>query len=234
MLWLVALGWLRWSPDGRSILCGGHYNLGIHLIDIQTGDITTVVEEHPKIRYWGLAWSSDGRTIFYIRCHGEKEEQRYSIMAHDLATGEERELYPSGNEEDYGLVISPDGRELAFLDYGKPGAVLTVIPTADGEARELPKIGSPIAWTPDGRHLLFIKTKRLPDSDKVVKTEVWRIPAEGGEPEKVWEPKGPPHDWTPSFHPDRQRIAYCKGDHVSAQKELWVMDNLLTTFAADK
>ena len=113
----MPLGWLRWSPDGRSILCGGYDDLGIHLIDIQTGDITTVVKKHPRITLWGLAWSADGRTIFYIRCHGEKEEQRYSIMAHDLATGEERELYPGGNEEDYGLVISPDGRELAFLDY---------------------------------------------------------------------------------------------------------------------
>ncbi len=141
------LGYLRWSPDGRSILCGGFDRLGIHLIDIQTGDITTVVEEHPKIRYWGLAWSLDGKTIFYIRYREEKGEQPYSIMAHDLATGEERELYPGGNDWEYGLHIFEKDHEGNFVTRKSRGhlntrhCLINSIPLMDTLRKKARKLG---------------------------------------------------------------------------------------------
>ncbi len=229
----------RWSPDERYLLCGGHYNRGIHLIDVQTGDVTTVVDGH-RIRIWGPTWSADGKTILYIRQRIEKGDWSFSIVAHDLATGQERELYPGGSSWIY-LVISPDGRELAFSDEGR--TALKVIPTVGGEARELFRLRNeagkiresivPFMWTLDGHHLLFEKHENWPDPPYKRSRETWRIPAEGGEPERPWgkekriSPKA-------SFHPDGQHIALRKDSGGPEQKELWVIENLLTTFAADK
>ena len=60
--------------------------------------------------------------------------------------------------------------------------------------------------------------------------------AEGGEPEKILELESRPGDRVLSFlslHPEGQRIAFVKGEYYG-QTDLWVMENLLTTFAADK
>jgi Tol biopolymer transport system component len=238
------LGSLRWSPDGRSILCGGH-KVGIHLIDIQTGDITTIVEFHPRIWIGGFACSPDGKRIFYMRQRTEKAGWPSSIMAHDLATGEEQELCPVGRLSG-GPVVSPDGRKLAFPDGWEH---IKIVPTAGGEAREFVSLHnivrpleadeiregvSPVAWTPDGHYLLFKRSRRLPDGspDNTSPPELWRIPAEGGEPQKLLTAEGLGKNLF--FHPDGQRIAYCRATGGPEQNELWVMENLLPTFAADK
>ena len=235
---------LRWSSDGRSILCGGMDNQGLHLLDIQTGHVTTIHDTGSWVSLpWQTVnrpeWSRDGKTIFYIRRYTEKEWDFFSIGARDLATGEERELYTGGYEWSC-LMVSPDGQELAFSDEGEHA--LKVIPTAGGEPRILLNLHNreneehdhvaPVTWTPDGRHLLFARWRggrRSPG-------ELWRIPTEGGEPEKVWESdeqSGIKELRDASFHPNGQRIAFARR-HGESHNELWVMDNLLTTFAADK
>lgn len=224
--------YLCWSPDGRSILYGNLPSDGLHLIDVRTGDPTTIVNAHSKVRVWGPTWSPDGKTMFYIRQRTEKGEWPCSIMAHDLTTGEEQELCPGGSRWTH-LAVSPDGRELAFEDEGH---IIKVIPTAGGEVRELHDGGHLFqwSWTPDGCHLLFEKQKRSSDGSPSGPWELCRIPAEGGEPQELWEIKELLEGlWGASLHPDGQRIAYSKRSG-GWQQELWVMENLLTTFAADK
>ena len=130
---------LRWSPDGRPILCGGVRREGLHLLDIQTGHVTTIddmggSESLPWMAVNSPEWSRDGKTIFYIRCYTEKEWDFFSIGARDLATGEEQELYTGGWDWSC-LMVSPDGQELVFSDEDQK--VLKVIPTAGGEAEKL-------------------------------------------------------------------------------------------------
>lgn len=66
------------------------------------------------------------------------------------------------------------------------------MPTAGGEPRELLKVRDPhylggglggmLAWTPDGRAVLFVKGSPPKHTD-----ELWQIPAEGGNPKSsVW------------------------------------------------
>jgi Tol biopolymer transport system component len=238
-----------WSPDGRSLLCGGMYTQGIHLLDVQTGHVTTVVDPHPKVRIFGPVWSVDGKTIFYLRERTERGEWPRSIIAHNVVTGEEKELYPGGDRWTE-MAVSPDGRQLAFSDEDRK--VLKVISTEGGEPRELLSVhndesdesveyvypASPLAWTPDGQHLLFGKCNRLPDGSRSGPPELWRIPAEGGKPEKLRDEEpiwGSFHVHTEGIHPDGHRIAYTKSSGGRRrQRELWVMENLLTTFAADK
>ena len=234
---------LHWSPDGRSILCGGNYIVDAYLVDVQAGHVTTIAEPRRGMTIEQPDWAQDGKTIFHIRRYPDKEWEFFSIVARDLATGEERELYTGGYSW-CTMIVSPDGQELAFSDEDQKA--LKVIPTAGGEPRTLfdlqidPQIRErdsvgPVTWTPDGRHLLFIKAKILSYDEQI--NELWRIPTEGGEPEKLRElelDKQLVYELRPgSFHPDGQRIAFRRSDGES-QSEIWVMDNLLTTFAADK
>ena len=89
-------------------------------------------------------------------------------------------------------------------------------PTAGGKLRDLyrePRSGRiySVAWTPDGRHLLFAK-----------KGQLWRIPVERGEPEKL--PLTMEALRELRVHPDGTRIAFTAG---TGKGEVWVMENFL-------
>jgi len=241
----------RWSPDGHSILFRCHPDApkenqgeGIHLINIQTGHVTTVVERRSGESFCSPQWSPDGKALFYHRRREGRGEWPCSIVRHELETGQEREIYQGGSFGSF-LAVSPDGRQLAFSDEDRK--VLKAIPTEGGEPRELFSVhnGSdesiefvfPSAWTPDGRHLLFAKRKwSLPDDSQRWRPwprELWRIPAEGGEPQKLLteEKLGGSLSDT-AFHPDGHRIAIKK--FRAGRGELWVIENLLSVFTAGK
>ena len=220
---------LHWSPDGRSIFFTR--NSILNLIDVQTGDVTPIA----RGAVLDSAWSPDGKTIFYIRKDVEAPYS-YSIVADDLETGREQELY-RGEVRWESLAISPDGRQLAFSSRH----ALKVMPAAGGEPHELLRLKAPEilswytapapAWTPDGRYILFGKWKYSPDQPLLYAdepTELWRILAGGGEPQKLLELEGLS---SISVHPDGRRIAFTGGRRIS---EVWVMENFLPGFTADE
>ena len=213
---------IRWSPDGRSILCGR----SLQLIGAQTGDVTPIVQFDPadRVRIGGAAWSPDGKAIFYVRVVAS--QWLHSIVAHDLETGEEKELYQGGEPdiEWFGLAVSPDGRHLAFTGEG----VLKVMSTSEGEPRVFHRLqdtekfapgaaGSGLAWTADGRYVIFgIHRPGQPGP-----LELWRVPVEEGEPQKLLEMDGLSDI---RVHPDGRRIAFTGG---WIQMEVWAMENFL-------
>jgi Tol biopolymer transport system component len=216
---------LRWSPDGRSILCKNS------LIDAQTGDVTPIVQIDPAGNVRQIddsAWSRDGKAIFYLRV---LEDWSTSIVMHNLETGKEEELC-KGVRNAAGLAISPDGRQIAFASAD--GQSLMVIPTAGGEPRELLRLQGPEAFrlgrsfesTADGGHILF---RKINQSSWL--RELCRIPAEGGEPQKFMEVDGVAKHI--SAHPDGRRIALTYGQKEKSA-EVWAMENFLPGFAADK
>ncbi|MFC1717538.1 hypothetical protein ACFL6S_28010 [Candidatus Poribacteria bacterium] len=233
---------LRWSPDGRSILCSIHLSTHVNkphrhrLIDVQTGNVTPILESHRGMTVSYPEWSRDGKTLFYIGRHPDKDWDFFSIVAHDLATGQERELYTDGYDW-CSMIVSPDGQKLAFSDENQK--VLKVISTAGGELHilRIENWVAPVTWTLDGRHVIYIRGISLPGGKHHHRFGLFRIPTEGGEPEKLWrideQPQLRRKLRDASFHPDGHRIAFAKADDES-QREIWVMENLLTTFAGDK
>ncbi len=209
---------LRWSPDGRSILSARD----LQLINVQTGDVTSIVQFDlaDRIAIKDAEWSHDGKTIFYIRVVQSSEQWPHSIVAHDLETGEEKELY-QGNIWQGSLAISPDGQRLVFTD----GHALKVMPAAGGEPRVLHRVqdteGEAVdygfAWTADGRYILEM---HIPDQSGP--TELWRMPTEGGKLQKVLEMDGLMIDI--SIHPDGRRIAFTR---EQGGMEVWAMENFL-------
>jgi len=103
--------WLRWAPDGRSILvlgCTEELSRGIFRVDIDSGKLTPVVlEPEQTITDWKLfhtegrvegdsigrgELSPDGKTLFFIRGHFDpnaprgRQRARLRIVARDVET----------------------------------------------------------------------------------------------------------------------------------------------------
>ena len=224
---LNRVAWVRWSPDGRSLLANAQHPIGEFgrfRIDVQTGDFERIVS---SVFGWPAAWSRDGKAIFYHRLNSATN--RPSIIVRDLETGQERELHSLAKDaSNYagGLAVSRDGRQLAFEVSESGSKIIKVVPAEGGEVRELlrgdgslmpPAFGT-IAWAPDGRSVLFAKRT----SPGGLKTELWLIPVQGGEPRKLDLTAENMRDL--SVHPDGRRIAFTAGQ---GRSEVWVMENFL-------
>ena len=210
---LNSFGSFRWAPDGRSIMVIGdenNGNRGLYRIDANTGEVTSILPTDPKKSWIAQAeWFPDGKTILYCW------ENRFLIR--DLVTGREKELYQGPARY---LALSPDGRQLAVV----LAQALKIIPIAGGEPRELLAVQQPesfttVGWTPDGRHLLFGKDDM---SKPGLPTELWRVLADGGEPQKL----GLRVDGLRELrvHPDGQRIAFST---FRLWREVWIMQHFL-------
>ncbi len=228
--------YISWSPDGRSIIVVGvdKENVrGVYKIDVQTGDVTSIVRFERGSIIKQPAWSLDGKSIFYP--YWQFTENLARILVRNLETSQEEELYRQTAPPDIGrLILSPDGQKLAFLtatgDIVKKILqyhVLRVIPAAGGKPYDLIKVPvsegmiASYAWTPTGQEILL--SKRVSSGMQEQKCdELWIIPTEGGEPRKL----GLSMDkiLNLSIHPDGQRIAFIS--HKGGA-EIWVMENFL-------
>ena len=229
------LGHLSWAPDGRSIFVCGRAETGrhgIYQVDINTGNLDPVVLEAPEQTstdwqlhlnfdnvegehvLWGEP-SADGKTLFFPRHHFDPNAKQFitqcRIVARDLETDEEREIYrnPDGVFKGLFCGVSPDGEHV----FVASGTMLKIFPTAGGEPRELlefegevlQNVPSTMTWMADSRHLLFVRTTQG-------RAELWRISAEGGEPERLGEVPAV-FDSNVSclrMHPDGRQIAFAR------------------------
>ena len=227
---------LRWSPGARFLLFGGRREKrqGLYQMDLQTGKISAVGGSAIGRGRWHAAWAPDGQGIFYIRDeHGESCE----IRLRDLETGGEKVFYkPDVPVHLSNLALSPDGQTLAFGsdETAHVGSrTLMVMPAAGGKPRTVLDLDPrsqgrylySLAWTRDGRHLLFGRRVARPE----VPSELWSVPLAGGKARKiglpVWGRGGV------STHPDGRRVAFTyRGGEVS----LWSMENFLPELRAAK
>ena len=218
----------RWSPDGRSILVGGwdlKRNKGIWRIDTQSGIFALIV---PPANYTGNfyfltthEWSRDGKAIFLGRLSNHSPSLT-QIMLRDIESGTEKELYRGSGF--LSLSRSPDGKWLAIMNSWT-GGFLGIMPAAGGEPRELYRVKEEdsilgIRWAPDGKYILFEQ-----EQAKEKKYIWWRIPMEGGEPQKLgleWDSV-----FYTSFHPDGRHIVFSSPASIGENSGNWVMENFL-------
>jgi hypothetical protein len=231
----------RWSGDGRSILAKaverdpeGERIPALHRIDPRTGETGDPIRLSPTPDaewYWsmGAAEAPNGRDIVYVR------DGR--LVLHQVATGEETELYRHPGLVSGLLDPAPDGTSLLFavqdstrsgLSLGTVARLedgwgrLMVARLPEGDTRELLAVDLPqgtqirnAEWGPRGRYVYFTETAR--DEGTVLK----RVPVGGGEPEVVWVSRERLGEF--AISPAGDRIAFTigenKGDH-------YVMENL--------
>jgi Tol biopolymer transport system component/DNA-binding winged helix-turn-helix (wHTH) protein len=182
-----------WSPDGRYIaFCriakGG---TGIYIIPAMGGVERRVretrwqeVEFYQVFWFFGrLAWSPDGKLLAYSD-RRDSSEPATSIFLLSLDSQEVRRLTsPQGSVGDHNPVFSPDSRTLAFNRSSQGVTSIYTAPVSGGEEQRLitgVQYGWGLAWTPDGRDIVFAKAGWLADAGWL-----WKIPRGGGEPERL-------------------------------------------------
>jgi len=233
---------VRWSPDGKSFLGWGWDKKGprgIYRFDAQTGTAESIVRSGDGVSVYLPSWLPDGKAILYRR--SDETTKTDSVVRRDLGSGEEKTAVrvesplwiPSH-------AVSPDGRMLAFVVGEENGRTtsLKTVPLAGGAEREIVTLAAPegfggprgLAWTRDGRFLLFVHSRGT--GPGTWKSELRRVPAEGGQPEPTglsWP------DLIPgiSLHPDGERIAF-SAKSPNAKGEIWVMENFLPEAVAAK
>lgn len=85
---------------------------------------------------------------------------------------------------------------------------------------QAPALISAPAWTPDSRHIIYAR-EVMGDKRKF---DLWRIPAEGGEPQNLGLVMEGLQPYGVSVHPDGKRIAFTAGN---VRKEYWVLKDFL-------
>jgi Tol biopolymer transport system component len=215
---------LRWTPDGKAVVVPESEYKNLIRIDVQTGQVTSLMPL-PALVDCSFEFSRDGNIVFYVRTLVPPDVNAARLVARDLRSGRETVVI-----EKRGLfagVVSPDGQRLLIAMWEGPSQVLLVMPAAGGEARELVRVdgeketpfwGSP-SWTPDGRYVAFLKGVKGKTPNQ---WELWRVAAEGGEPQRIG--LIPAHFHDARLHPDGRRVAI---SDVKVDFEVWVMENFL-------
>jgi Tol biopolymer transport system component len=221
----------RWSPDGQWLYVAAwdDQGMGIYRVDAQGGEFTPIVRTVPPAVLRRHEVSPDGNALVYERRDDPKAP--YQILSRNLTTGEEKQIY-AGDQAVFS--ISPDGRWLALINVDKK-KVLQVMPIGGGKPKELLRFEEDkaywpsVEWTADGKYILF--EKQPPTKDKQ-QFALWRIPAEGGEPQELGLVMVGFQDL--SAHPDGQHLAFDSPGFTRKLPAIWVMDNFLPPASGSK
>jgi len=222
------------SPDGKSILITGigrdessdkGRKAGVYIVDVETGlttEIFDLSEYKGKINPPGddafplsdLQWSADGKSIFYLFFTDR-------LVKRDLETGEEKILYRHNHFDRGVLTRSPDGKSLLLATRSSDEKIsrLFTIPVDGGKETLLCKAQEAVGfdtalWSPDGKYIYF--------SERKDGTNLWRIPAEGGVPEKIWQSKNRTEFF--GIHPDGKQMSFAMRER---ELEIRVIENLV-------
>jgi Tol biopolymer transport system component/DNA-binding winged helix-turn-helix (wHTH) protein len=180
-----------WSPDGHYIaFCRIQKGeTGIYIVPALGGAERKVRDTHWEERefyevfwYFGrLSWSSDGKFLAFSDRASSSEPT--SIFLLSLDTLAVRRLTSPGLPGDYNPAFSPEGRTLAFNRGSQGVTSIYTLPVAGGEEHLVttgPQFGWGLAWTSDGREIVFGRAGWLAGSGWL-----WKIPVHGGEPQRL-------------------------------------------------
>lgn len=234
---------LTWTPDGRSLVVFGSDltgREGIYRIDAASGAASPLIVpmaagERPK--FGGFSWTADGDRLYVGRMNGE-------IAEYDRATAGVRTL-PQSRTSGSGRVesgsvtgnvsLSPDGRTIAGVQQlsASAGQAVVLIPTGQGEVRELLRVAPPERvdldnpiWTPDGRAIVLRKRTDSGPSD------LWMFPIDGRparrmevDVSRAW----PGYKGSLRLSPDGRWLAYVNGQR---SQEVCVFEGLEAAIAS--
>ncbi|MGH9839186.1 MAG: winged helix-turn-helix domain-containing protein [Blastocatellia bacterium] len=178
-----------WSPDGSHIAFTRVHGIAgsertIFLIPAMGGAERKLLSISSAGESWlaaRLSWSPDGKLLAFSG--KESPQSMSSIFMLSTETLEQRQLLsPPAGYSDSNPAFSPDGKRLAFIRrLGTSSQEIYLAPTAGGEPGRLTydnRTIDSVAWTPDGRALVFT-------SDRSGLNSLWRISASGGAPERL-------------------------------------------------
>ena len=223
---------LRWYPDLAALAAQGvgpegtMSSVGLRRVDLESGSLSDVLLGRP----WGTfganpTFSADGKIVTYRGF--DQSRQVTTLTRHNLETGA-KEILLERKSPQYVSAFSVLPRTgqiaAAVLETNQPTSLGLLDPSSH-EFRVIyrtPKgdfipASLTVAWMPDGNSLLFVTA---PEATNLSPMSLYRIPASGGQPEKLFEAEG---IWQVRVHPDGSQVAI---ETRSYKFETLVVDNL--------
>ena len=209
-----------WSSDGRHIafVRSSKEGSGIFVIPALGGPerkIGSLIPDHEWAA--GPSWSPDGRLLALSERQAQAPRSIFLVSIESL---EKRKLTspPMGSVGDCAPAISPDGRTVAFNRVSTAGGIY-LVPVAGGEptrlTRELGPFCERLAWTANGRELVFSAYGGAPESS----SSLWRVSASGGKPERLTV--GGDNAANPAIASRGNRLAY---EQRSQNFDIWQIE----------
>ena len=170
-----------WSPDGKQVAFIRCSSATCAIFALRTDDgAERKIRDLRFDRYFGLAWSLDGRSIVY----GERPSpsEPYALFELSLRDSSIRRLtFPSG-DGDLRFAFSPDGGTLAIIRVSDRGIGVHLLALDTRAERTLLEgeqewFGG-VAWSSDGRHLIV-------SANQQGVRRLWKLPVLGGRLEQL-------------------------------------------------
>jgi Tol biopolymer transport system component len=228
--------YLGWTPDSKKILVeaiGQRPNARELLwMDPESGAVTPFKTIEPTRNPLNPTFSPDGRTIYIDLRPWIAPNETWQIMAIDVATGTQRELYKTDHFL-YGLALSPDGRTLATIRQravwntrGEQDYELVLVPAAGGATRvaatlHADRITTTRSFTPDGKRVLVFRSSSTPGNNQ---NDAATIDLATGRMEPVDLRQNRLNALT--IDSSGKQLVFSAG---SRKREVWIAENILNT-----
>ena len=205
----------RWSPDGHWILFqSGRRGINSLLVVSPNGSTTSFLTG-PHDEADNGRWSPDGHSIVYVTREKEYFSGRLNVVGFDphagQVIGEPRTLYTApvdrgGGWAIRGAVWSPDGKTLATVLQNSGWNHIYLIPTEGGQSKQITdgnfEDEDPV-YSPDGKSIAIVSNRGLLEA-----TNLWIIPAGGGDARQVAKFDVPGTSSQPQWTPDSKSLYF--------------------------
>jgi dipeptidyl aminopeptidase/acylaminoacyl peptidase len=205
----------QWSPKGHWILfTSGHRGTNSLMVVSEDGNVTSLLTPSKEESSDGK-WSPDGEQIVYVERARQYFSGKLKVIRFDphagQPMGEPLDLYTAPVDRGGGWSIrqavwSPDGKELATILQNSGWDHIYLIPAKGGEPKQITdgafEDSDPI-FSPDGKSIAFTSSRGLLES-----TNVWVMPAQGGEPHILGKFDVPGISADPEWSQDSRRVYF--------------------------